>query len=391
MKEIDICLSDAYIEENILYAGGFEQNILLEYNMENQKAKFLGEFGGFKFSESYHIHAIYKYEKSLFCFSKNSYEVAEFNLEAKRFKYFYPANNIEEDSLVRSIIRIGDQIWMMQTMNASLIMVFLMKERRYIEHKIDMKGSIDNYIPLVFEKSVCIGTEIWRCIQGSSSLLVLDTKSLKTRVIETGLALSFLTLYREGDVIYILSMNGQELIVMNINTYDLFIYKTGYKGMADCPFAGIEKIKDYFLFFPCYEQHIFCYKLKSNELYMVKILKLPENFKRIHGTEKRDLFLNWTRVNDMIYLLPFSGNRMLRIDLSNFKILPYPVTISGQDYFIWLCWLKHIQNEREMKLKDFLNILTRERSMTIEDTNEIKCSGNFIWKYIKNEIDCVRN
>lgn len=42
-EEIEnICLADAWIEENRLYAARFEQNMLIEYDMETLETKFLG-------------------------------------------------------------------------------------------------------------------------------------------------------------------------------------------------------------------------------------------------------------------------------------------------------------------------------------------------------------
>lgn len=379
----DICLVDACIEGNILYAAGFEKNILLKYDVENQETKLMGVFKGFKFSESYHNNAIFKYEESLFCFSKNSYEVAEFNLEEKRFKYYYPTNNIQERDLVRSIIRIEDNIWMMRTIDNPLIMVFSMRKKRYIEHEIDMKISIENYIPLGFEKCVCIGREIWRCIPGRQELFILDTKNLKTRVFETGLSSPLLTIYTEENVIYILSASGQELISIDADTYGVSVYKTGYEGIVDWPFVGIVKVKNLFIFLPCFEQKILCYELKNDKLYMIKEIELPVNFKRVQGTEKSTLFLDWKKVHNTLYLLPFSGNSMVRLDLDTFAIALCPVNITRQDYLIWSLWIMPVQSEKEISLKEYLNTLTGEKVIAIKNTKEIKRLENFIWKFIK--------
>lgn len=382
----NICLADGYIEDQRLYAASFEQNMLIEYNMENHKVKLLGRFCGFEFSDSFYNHAVFKYRDSLFFFSMNSYEVSEFELRFQQFRFYSPPNKENEKNLVCSVCRVENEIWIFRKGIKTDIIVFSMEKKVFSQYKLNIKGNINGHIELPFESSVYIDSFIWRCIPGSSDLLVIDTKQFEAFVLNLDLGISFRTINYEKGFLYILSMDGQYLIELNINSLAVNVYRTGYDGTTEYPFIDMIKFDQYFLFLPCYEREIFYYKLQGRELRFIKKLKLPKQLKKIHDIEHRTMFMRWKKRNNSAYLLPFAGNGMLQIDLDALNIRYMPVKLSRQDYLTWWLWMNPKQYEEKMKLSEYLIAVHNEISTNgINNEMEVKQYENMVWEILKTK------
>lgn len=381
-----ICLVDACIEGSILYAAGYEWNILLEYDIERLELKQLGRFDGFQFPVSVQICAIYKYEEKLFCFSKNSYEVAEFDLISKRFKYYCSKEGLHKQALICSTCRVGDEIWMFREAFDPLVMVFSMRSGEYFRYPIDIRnrGKEDKYMWQYFESSINIGSQIWRCVPGSSDLIVLDTKKLESRVIKTNLDIPFLAMSSDDEVLYILSMDGKYVVKFDVDTNETTVYETGYTGTMDWPFRQGIKIETYFFLLPCFEQTIVCYEIKEREMHFLKRLVLPKEFKKVHDIEHKSLFLGWKIVGNHLYLLPFGGNGLLCIELDSLHISYFPIKISEQDYFAGIIRRLPLMYEEQMDLGNYLKGISCDFKNKSQNKNEVPIkTGKGIWEEIK--------
>ena len=125
----NIAFADAYIEGDLLYAVGLEQNMMLEYNMKNSKTCLIGWLdenivprGGYGNS-----NAIFRYEESLFCFFMHFYGVSEFYLKQRKFKYYCPTNYSKEQ--ICAVCRVGNEVWMFPKGEDKLVVVFSMKTK----------------------------------------------------------------------------------------------------------------------------------------------------------------------------------------------------------------------------------------------------------------------
>ncbi|MCI9488652.1 MAG: hypothetical protein HFG97_01290 [Dorea sp.] len=377
----NVCLADAYIEDNILYAGGFEQNILLRFNMQSLELKWIGWFNDFKLRTSFQIRDVFRFEDSLFFFSKNSYEIAEYNLKQNSFQYYYPEDNIEENELIHSVCRFEDKIWMFGKATDTYVMVFSMEKRIYISERIIIERVINKYVPFAFESSICIDGRIWRCIPGSSCLLILDVKKRHAQFLETNLQVFFQTMNYDKGIIYILTVDGKNIVAIDTSTYQIKMYQTGYAGKMKFPFFEAIKTEKYLIFLPRFEKEIFCYEIIGEEnLCLVNRLKLPKEFKKIHDVEHRTLFRGWKKINNGLYLLPFAGNGMLRLDLDSLEITCYPIKFFEKDYLIWSLQTRPIQSEKEISLKDYLIGITNNlQNGDYQINNKIERQKNVIW------------
>ena len=383
----NISLTDAYIEGTTIYAAGHEWNILLEFDIEHLELKRLGWFDGFLFPFSFQNLAIYKYQEKLFCFSKNSYEVAEFNLISRSFKYYHPKEDHCEADLLCSTCCVGDEIWMFREAFDPMVMVFSMRNGEYFQYPIDNRNrrKEDKYMRLSFESSINMGSQIWRCVPDSSDLIVLDTKKLENRVIRTDLGIPFLTMSSNDGFLYILSRDGRYVVMLDVDTNETVVYETGYTGTVDMPFSQGLKTETYFFLLPCFEQTIVCYEIKGRELHFLKSFILPEEFKKVHDAEHRTLFLGWKILDNHLFLLPFGGNGLLRIELDSLSISYYPVKISEQDYFAGIVRFCPMVREGQMDLEEYLKAIDYSSKKDSQNRTGVPIkTGKSIWEEIRN-------
>lgn len=377
----NICFADACIEGNLLYAAGFQQNLLLEYNMDSLKLKVLGWIEESIFCAGFRNHAIFKYEESLFCFFVNSYVVAEFNLEQRRFKYYDP----EEDGAVSlcSTCRVGNDVWMFQAKEDMAVMVFSMESRQFKICRLNIEGEIEKHSPLSFESSICINRYIWRCIPGSSELLCIDTEKMNGYVRKLDVNIQFQSMTYDNKVLYILSMDGRYLVVFNPASDETMMYETGYDGLKELPFTEAVKNGNDILLLPCFEQEIFCYKIQRDELSFVRHLKMPERFKKLHDIEHRSLFLRWKKQGGKLLLFPFAGSGMLSVDWKSLDLDYYSIRIPEKSYLKRLLRTNSVCREGEAELKDILSdIVCGSKIDTFDMKSELKSQGRAIWDAI---------
>lgn len=382
-KEVEnICIADAYITDNILYAAGFEWNMLFKFDMKSMEVKKIGEFTKFKNPYSFQNRAIFKFEESLFFVSINSYEIAEYKLKRRRFYYF----NIEshevqkEKLLVKSVCRVNDEIWIFQEAVNRQVVVFSMKTRKYVQHEINIIGEINHYESLDWESCISIGTTIWRCVPGSSDLLLLDTKSLREQVINTKLPLSFLNINCNNGDLYILTADGRDYVSFNTSTFEVNIYDSKYVGIQKYPFWDVIKIDNILFSLPCFEKSIFCYEIRGRELQLIKCIQFPEEFQKVHDAEIRSLFYKWKRIGQKLYLLPFAGNGMICLDVYSFEIVFFPIKIPEKNYLSWVLKNCPMQYEKQMNLKDYLKGLEGDSDIKSDEGIIGTSQGNMIWE-----------
>ncbi len=381
----NICIADACITDNILYAAGFEWNLLFKFDMRSMEVKKLGEFTKFKNPYSFQNRAIFKFKDSLFCVSINSYEIAEYNMKKREISYFDIEDNWANKGklLVKSVCRVDDEIWIFQEAINEFVVVFSMETRSYLQYKIKIEGIINRYNHLDWESSVCVGTLIWRCIPGSSDLLLLDTKSKRAQVINTKLPLSFFDINYDNGYLYIVTSDGKNYVAFNVATFKVDTYESDYVGIPEYPFIDAVRINDYLYSLPCFEECIFRYKIEGRKLRLIQRIQLPEEFKKVHDAENRSLFYKWKKIGHKLFLLPFSGNGMLCLDSYSLDITFYPIKISEKDYLSWVLKNSPMQNEGKMNLKDFLRGLICGLDTETDDIHKGVNKGESIWKFLQ--------
>lgn len=381
----NIAFADAYIEGDLLYAVGLEQNMMLEYNMKNSKSRLLRWLdenivpkGGYGNS-----NAIFRYGESLFCFFMHFYGVAEFNLKQRQFEYYCPANYPKEQ--ICAACRVGNEVWMFPKGEDKFVVVFSTKTKEYTRHKLDIEGKIDRHVALDSENSIYVDGRIWRCIPGSSDLLCIDTEKKSGYVLKLGLQMQFQTMVYDKGFFYILSIDGRHIVVFHVASGELNIYETGYSGIREFPFIEVIRNENYFLCLPCFEQKIVHYEIKGKELQSAKYLKMPNEFKKIHDIEHRSLFLKWKKEKDKLLLLPFGGNGLLSIDLNTLDISYQAIALPDKIFLERILQICPVYIESEIELKDYIEVAGYGSEMNpVGNDKNLNRKAQFIWNTVKS-------
>lgn len=241
---------------------------------------------------------------------------------------------------------------------------------------------MDAVIQVSMETCVCKGAKIWRCIPGTSDLLVLDTETKNAEIIKTGLQMSVYTLSYENDCLYLLSCDGLSVAVFHIDTHKTMVYQTGYTQTGvHFPFRQAIKTDRYLLLIPCYEKQIFCYEINGNQLNLAQKLHFPKEFSRIHGPEQRSLFCRWGKWNRGLFFFPFAGSGMLRLDLDTYAITHYPIRISLMDYLAMQTHEQVCLSEPIVGLENYLRYICLEADGG-DEKEKGKTIGKNIWSVI---------
>lgn len=381
----NICFWDAYMEGDLLFGVDSVQNIFFQYDMKRKNLKRMGIIHESDDISGFRIRAVFRYKKMLYCFSQHSYKVVSYDLEKKNFAYYCPEKKMEGID-ISSVCRVGSDVWMLRKGVETSAVVFSMENSHYSNYNLNMQcgQNIDTFCPIPWESSVNIGAQIWKCIPGSNSIMVLDTRELKGNIIKFDLQIPFFTMSYKNGYFYILGMDGKQIVVWNQDTQETMVWETGYDGNKDRPFREVVRIENRLFLLPGFEQKIHYYEINDNRIHLICRIDYPLGFKKIH--ENNGMFLGKTfRNNNELYLFPFGGNGIICLNTDSLTMDFYPVQISEMDYIASQTQAKELLYEEQVSMEDLLDFL---KSETIDNAVcNVKTSniGHKCWEKLRGE------
>lgn len=382
---VNISFIAAHIEAPLLYGAGCDQNLLFCWNMETKEIENLGAFRGFGGFKGDNIGAVYRYGEQLFCFSKYSYEVAAWHLKEKTFTYYHPECWMEETVCIRSICRVGDDVWMMRKATDSSIAVFSMRNGKFASHTVttdlEQHFQISEITSYVYENSVTAGDWIWRCIPGTAALLGFDTKSLETEIVKFDIPDTFYTISGKDGWFHILGVCGKYVVAWNPNTREQMVWETGYEGISDRPFREVVRAGNRLFLLPCFEEKIFCYEIQENHICFIGKPEYPAEFARIHDPENRTLFLGNAFIDkELLYLFPIAGNGLLSLHTQSMQMSFFPMQVSKNEYIKSQTDAGNTIPEYRIKLQDYLGSIRSSESDDEQDDRDMFDTGKTCWR-----------
>lgn len=386
----NINFMDAYIENTVLYAAGFGQNILFQYDIKEKRLYVLGVFDQFTYSSDLRAYAMFRYGDELFCFFENTCVVVSYHLKKGRFIYYYPNDKKEKSIHIHSVCRVGNDVWMFQEVFTKAVFVFSMKTGQFSIYKLEIDGlkNFDRSFQMMLENCVKIKNKIWRYIPGNAAFLVLDIQNMKSEIVRIGVNIPFYTISYEKGIFYILDTYGKYIVLFNVETNETMVWETGYNGSKERPFREISKVGNRLFLLPCFEKEIYYYEIYENQLCFISTLKYPNEFRKVHNTNS--LFCGKTiRNQNELYLFPFGGNGMLCLNIDKLEWEYHPIKISKKDFIYNQIKLKAFLYEEQICFEEILNLLGY--GCCENDFNNIQKNsiGSICWKNIKN--NSIRN
>lgn len=381
----NVWFRDAYMEGDLLFGVDSVQNIFFQYDMKRKKLKRMEIIHESDNTSEFGICAIFRYKQILYCFSLYSYKVVSYDLEKKIFTYYRPEKEMEGIK-ISSVCRVGNDVWMLKKGIESSVVVFSMEKGLYSNYDLEIqcRQTLDTFRPIPWESSVNIGVQIWKCIPGSNSIMVLDTRELKGNIIKFDLQIPFFTMSYKDGYFYILGMDGKQIVVWNQDTQETMVWETGYDGNKDRPFREVIRIENRLFLLPGSEQKIRCYEINENRIHFLCRIDYPLGFEKIH--ESNGMFLGKTfRNNNELYLFPFGGNGIICLNTDSLTMDFYPVQISEMDYIASQTQAKELLYEEQVSMEDLLDFL---KSETVDNAVcNVKTSniGHKCWEKLRGE------
>lgn len=385
---IDISFAAAHIEDSLLYGAGFGRNLLFCWNMENRELQSLAAFGRFQNFNGNHIAAVFRYGDQLFCFSKFSYVAAAWHLKEKSFTYYAPEEEAEEGMCIRSICRVGDDVWMLQKVTDSSAVVFSMRNGRFsrctVNADLERHFQISEIISYGVENSVAAGNRIWRCIPGTDALLGFDTKSLETEIVKFHIPDTFYTIHEKDGWIYILGAGGKHVIAWNPDTREQTVWDTEYEGISDRPFREAVRAGNRLFLLPCFEEKIFCYEIRGDCISFISKLEYPAGFEKIHDPQNRSMFLGSVFTDkNLLYLFPMAGNGLLSLHTESMKMSLFPIQLSKNEYISVQTNAGNIIPEYQIDLQDYLEFIEAGKKDFRQNGGYEDYAGTRCWNALK--------
>lgn len=383
---INISFIAACMEGSLMYGAGLDQNLLFCWNMETKEVQSMGAFQQFG---NFHGDTIMvqKYGEQLFFFSRLSYEVVVWNLKEKKFTCYHPEQRSEEGTYIRSVCRVGDEMWMLTKVTDSSVMIFSMKSGRFARHTVhadlEQHFSASAITSFGHENSVVAGSWIWRCVPGTDALLGFDTKSQKTEIVRFHISDTLYTISEKDGWFYVLGVSGKQVIAWNSDTREQKVWDTGYEGISDRPFREVLRAGNRLFLLPCFEDKIACYEIQDNHICLVGQPEYPEEFKKIHDVGYRSLFLGSAfKDRELLYLFPMAGNGMLSLHMDSMRMSFLPIQVKKNDY---LNCQKHVGNvipENQIELQDLLDFLSSEELCPVQNDGDTSSAGKKCWEKV---------
>lgn len=354
---------DAYVDEQYIYAAGYEQGALFRIHRGTDEVELLGKLDKYQNGISHVIRSVFRKDDRLFLFSYFSYEVAVYDLRDGGFHYYYPPErNIVFDS-VRLIHRQGDKVWIFREFSEPSVVCFSMENCSYEFFSLNTSLLLEHCegrtaVSVFVENDCYFDEKIWRVIPGTNVVYSIELPELNIEIYEVPCAENFYVVSEYGGIFYLSTLDGKNIVVWNpaqgvlsrIQIPADLSKERGYRewisnenrgimvpAMADCLIYG--------------------YFTDSHKV-AVSVMSLPDKLSKIHDAPNRAWFINYYCENTQVLLFPFGSNAALEICLETMELTTHQYIIPAQDYLKIVCEADGIIQEGTVcQLEDYIDIL----------------------------------
>lgn len=367
---------DQYVDNNYIYAAGFQSNIFFRISRNDYSIEILGGFTGFIYENSWKIRSIHYYNDKLFLFSHLSYEVASYNLKSGDIEYFYPDMHNENFCCVRGTCRVGNDIWIFRNSVDELVCVFSLEKLEYYFYSIsilntDIIGQV-KCDKMDIQNVILIGDCIWRCIIGSEFVTCLDVKKKTMNIIKLDMDVVLEEInydYEENTLVFSL-MNSNGLLCWDLDDDNKII--VGDNSRLECNeiFQEVVSFNNVLVALPALGCDIICYLNKESD--GVK-LQYPKRFKRVIDSQEAGLFFSWFLEGDFLYLFPFAGNGLLILNMITLLLEYKPLEFNELEFLL---------NKQNTEMSFISKAISIQSDLRDNYQGNLSC-GKDIWDAIK--------
>ncbi len=372
------CRDDKYI-----YAVEHSRNILMQIDKSTYQVKALCRLSDFKKREKVRVLYTCLYGNRIYIFAIEENEVAEYDMETRELRYFYPKSRYKF-SKTTVIFRDGDTVWSFAGAGEEYACTFSLKDQQYdykrlIAEKEELAPARANYV-----ESLClVNREIWRCVFDTNIVYSINIDTLEVKNYKLEGHTGFWSILYQNGCFFILSVDGKTITCWDKERKITKVWKTDYAGDKERPYRELIPVKNGFLLPSARERrNILIVTLLENGQVEQSELVIPQDFiDLIDIYKERFQFLDYFMENNKLYFSPFCGNGMLEVDMQTFDVDFHLIQMEAEEY-LDICYEAQKMLPEEVFGIDGLvrNIMKRKKSLN----NSESAIGQKCWEIVKD-------
>lgn len=372
------CRDDKYI-----YAVEHDSNILMQIDKKTYKVSALCKLNNFRKKEQVGTLYICLFENRLYIFTIEENEVAEYDMETGKIRYFYPESR-HRFSKTTVIFRDRDTVWSFAGAGEMYACTFSLKDQRYDYKRLNAdKGEMiparANYV----EPLCLVGREVWRCVFDTNIVYSINIDTLEVKSYKLEGQTGFWSIHYQNGCFFILSADGKTITCWDKEKDITKVWKTGYAGDKEIPYRELIPIKNGFLL-PAARERRSILKvtlLENGQSEQVELL-IPEDFidqKDVYL--RRFQFLDYFIENNKLFFPPFCANGMLEVDMETFEVEYHLIQMGAEEYLDIRYEAQKMLPEEVFGIDGLVrNIMKHKKSLN----NNESVIGQRCWEIVKD-------
>lgn len=325
------------IDNRYLLCPSYRAGGLYKIYLENDKVEFLTDMSSV-YRSGRRLTTILKFNQQVFLIANDCYEIIEYHMESNQFEvpFLYKT---AENLLIDNAFIYEDRIYLFPRKLSQAICVYSIRKRSaefiYLESIVERNWTEQRYeheIIWMHQE----GEEVYAAISGTSCVMqiYLEEKiSGKLWELDSKYKLASVVAVNKG-YIYISQLNSSNILCLSKDgdVKEIEFMEEREEAILQTPFRQLLLSDNEIIAIPHDYHYIQYYNIKTNKL---QNLLYPEFFKRIHdsGKPREPLFWGIAKHNDKVYLLPFAGNALLVLSLSDYSIRGISVSAEEKDIY----------------------------------------------------------
>ena len=315
MDDKYVSVLEGYIEDNHLYMVDIDTWFFVDYNLDFDQLSVIADIGTEMKGKLCWVKKILHVENEFFFIIRNSKKIISYNPEKGINIYGeeYPIG-IDEEVRYADACVLNDRIYMLPIKSDGCISIFNLKTRKY-EDDIDISQILNCRMTESRGISRYIHNDkddvVWFCLVGTDNVFKLDLRSLKAEHV---------MLDSYGAYEYVL---GDEQNILG-KTKDEYVIEYYYEKLFLALPPQMDKLN-------------MIYPEGNNKVEVM----LPSSSKLIYKLRFYDAkFSKGIIKAGRLFLLPFSSNGIVEVNLETMKSVFHPSSISSLDL-----WSKRVRND----------------------------------------------
>lgn len=370
-------------DDKNIYAVEHSSNILMQIDKSTYQVKALCQLSNFKRKEQARTLYTCLYENRIYVFAIDENEVAEYDLETRKLRYFYPESRIRL-SKAMVIFRDGDTVLSFGGSGEEYVCMFSLKNQKYEYKKLIAKKGQVVAARANYEEPLClVEREVWRCVFDTNIVYSINIDTLEVKSYKLEGQTGFWSILYQNECFFILSVDGKTITCWDKEREITKVWETGYKGYKEIPYRELIPVRNGFLLPSARERRsILNVTLLENGQVERTELSIPKSFIDLIDVYKvRFQFLDYFIENNKLYFSPFCSNGMLEVDMQTFDVGYHSVQMEAQEY-LDICYEAQKMLPEEVFGIDGLvrNIMKRTKSLH----NNESAIGQKCWEIVKD-------